>query len=88
MFLYLWYRRTPERGGRLRRLANRYDLRLPYLAVGVMLHLGILIALFVGPFSYASLAYYPAFFSFAELSNWRALRLRLPPSERPSTAAA
>ena len=88
MFLYLWYRRTPERGGRLRRLANRYDLRLPYLAVGVMLHLGILIALCVGPFSYASLAYYPAFFSFAELSNWRALRLRLPPSERPSTAAA
>lgn len=79
MFLYLWYRLTPERGGRLRRWANRYDLRLPYLAVGVMLHLGILCALCVGPFSYASLAYYPAFFSFAELSQPRKLRFRLSP---------
>jgi hypothetical protein len=79
MFLYLWYRLTPERAGRLRRLANRYDLRLPYLAVGVMLHLGIAIALCVGPFSYASLAYYPAFFTWAELSHWRKLRFRLNP---------
>ena len=86
MFLYLWYRHTPARGGRLRAWANRYDLRLPYLAIGVMLHLGIAAALCVGPFSYASLAYYPAFFSWAELSQWRKLRFRLASPAQPAAA--
>jgi len=88
MFLYLWYRLTPERGGGVRRLANRYDLRLPYLGVGVLLHVGILLALCVGPFSYASLAYYPAFFSWSELRHPRALRFRLSAPPKPAEAAA
>jgi len=58
--LLLWYAcaRTRDRGGRLRALVLRWDLRKPFAAVGVVLHLGILVTLNVGPFSLASLAYY------------------------------
>ena len=46
------------RGGRLRRWVLRYDLRKPFAAIGVGLHLGILALLNVGPFSPISLSYY------------------------------
>lgn len=58
LLLVYWYRATPERPGRLRALFNRRDLRIPYAAVGVLLHLGILVLLNVGPFSWISFAYY------------------------------
>ncbi len=77
MFPYLWLRHTRERGGRLRRWLTRFDLRLPFLATGVMLHLGILLLLSVGPFSLVSVAFYPAFFTWSELERgWRWLRAR------------
>jgi hypothetical protein len=58
--LLVWYgcNRSRDRGGRLRRIVLRWDLRKPFAAMGVMLHLGILMTLNVGPFSFASLAYY------------------------------
>lgn len=78
MFIYYWLRVTRERGGRLRRWANRFDLRIPYLMVGVALHMGILLLLDVGHFSFASLAYYPAFFRSEELlRGWQLARARL-----------
>ncbi|MEM7156901.1 MAG: HTTM domain-containing protein [Myxococcota bacterium] len=58
MFLVYWFRYTADRGGRLRGWVNRYDLRKPWAAIGVSLHLGILVLLNVGPFSPISLAYY------------------------------
>jgi hypothetical protein len=58
MLVVYWARYTAERGGRVRRLLNRFDLRKPWAAVGVGLHLGILVLLNVGPFSPISLAYY------------------------------
>lgn len=78
MFVYYWLRVTRERGGRLRRWAQRFDLRIPYLIVGVCLHMGILLLLDVGHFSFASLAYYPAFFRSEELVlAWERVRSRM-----------
>lgn len=58
MLLVFWFRYTRERGGRVRRWFNRFDLRKPWAAIGIGLHLGILAMLNVGPFSPISLAYY------------------------------
>lgn len=58
MLLVYWLRRTADRGGRLRRAFNRFDLRKPWAATGIGLHLGILVLLNVGPFSWISMAYY------------------------------
>lgn len=52
------YRNTSERPGRVRAAVNRFDLRKPWAAVGVGMHVGILLLLNVGPFSLISLAYY------------------------------
>jgi len=58
MLLVFWFRYTDERGGRVRGWFNRFDLRKPWAAIGISLHLGILVMLNVGPFSPISLAYY------------------------------
>jgi hypothetical protein len=58
-----YFRATPGRPGKLRALFNRWDLRLPWAAVGVALHLGILTLIDVGPFSFISLAYYVNLFA-------------------------
>jgi hypothetical protein len=58
LLVALWLRRTRTRGGRLRLWASRFDPRKPFAAIGFCLHVGILVALNVGPFSWISLAYY------------------------------
>jgi len=58
LLLYYWARHTAERGGRLRRALLRFDLRKPWAAIGIGLHLGILALINVGPFSLISLSYY------------------------------
>lgn len=58
MLVVYWARYTAERGGRVRRALNRFDLRKPWALVGIGLHLGILVLLNVGPFSPISLSYY------------------------------
>ncbi|NUP06089.1 MAG: HTTM domain-containing protein [Polyangiaceae bacterium] len=87
MFLFYWYRWTPNRGGFLRRQANRFDLRRPFLAIGVMLHLGILATIAVGPFSYISLAYYVTFLTPDEARTLLdRVRTRLMSRSRPRAA--
>ncbi|MCA9660423.1 MAG: HTTM domain-containing protein [Myxococcales bacterium] len=77
LLLFFYFRATPERPGRLRALAQRFDLRAGFIAVGVVLHVGILLTLNVGPFSWISLAYYLCFFRPEELvSAVRRLRRR------------
>jgi len=78
---YFYFRATPGRPGRLRALAQRRDLRLGFVAVGLLLHVGILLTLNVGPFSWASLAYYVCFFHPNEVL---AAGRRLRRSARPS----
>ena len=58
MLLVFYYRYTRDRPGRLRSAFNRWDLRMPFTIVGAVLHLGIFVAMNVGPFSLVSLSYY------------------------------
>ncbi|MCB9706067.1 MAG: HTTM domain-containing protein [Myxococcales bacterium] len=75
LLLFYYYRATPARPGRLRALCVRRDLRLGFVAIGVALHLSILLTLNVGPFSWISVAYYLNLFHPDEL---RALARRRP----------
>ena len=58
LLLWFYYRHTSERGGRLRAWVLKRDWRLAWALVGVGLHIGILIMLNVGPFSWVSLSFY------------------------------
>lgn len=48
-------------GARARRGASRWDLRWPYLGLGVIMHVSLFVSMDLGPFSAASLAFYVAF---------------------------
>lgn len=61
MVFHYWFMRTRERGGWLRRIFCRFDLRKPFVVIGVAIHLGIAATVNVGPFSFVSLAYYLLF---------------------------
>jgi hypothetical protein len=63
----LWLRRTAGRGGRLRRIANRIDVRKVVLVIGLAFHGLIAISLDVGPFLLATMAFYPCMFEAHEL---------------------
>lgn len=57
----------PKRAGFTRRLFTRFDPRKIYVPLGIALHLGIALALDVGPFLVATLALYPCLFTSSEL---------------------
>ena len=85
LLVVFYFRATRARPGRLRAAFNRWDLRLPWAAIGVSLHLGILLLIDVGPFSFVSLAYYVNLFAPEEIEAqlvgrlsdaWRAWRNR------------
>ena len=89
LLLIQYARYTRSRGRRLRRILNRYDLRLLWLGIGALLHVGILVLLNVGPFSWISLAYYVAAFTPDELrrgGQWLRRRLHRPRWPRPTAA--
>lgn len=69
LLLVYYFRATRGRPGRLRAAFNRWDLRLPWALLGVALHVGILMLIDVGPFSYISLAYYVNLFTPDELER-------------------
>ena len=58
LLLVYHYRATRDRPGRLRRWMNRIDGRRVFTAIGLSMHLGILVLLEMGPFSWISMAYY------------------------------
>lgn len=77
VLMWLWARRTKDRGGRWRVALLRWDLRLPFLALGLAMHLGTALALEVGPFSWISLSFYPCLWRGGELdAAWEGLRRR------------
>jgi hypothetical protein len=45
------------------RKRSRFDLRIPFVVVGLVLHLGILVLMEVGPFSLIVIAFYPCLFA-------------------------
>jgi hypothetical protein len=82
LLLALWFRRTADRPGRLRALFNRVPVRGLWVAIGVCVHLGILIFMNVGPFSWVSLAFYVCLFRPEE---WQAMTLTSP-APRPASS--
>ncbi len=58
LLLAFWYRATRDRPGWLRRFFNRINFRRVFVVIGVALHLGILLFLEVGPFSWIMLSFY------------------------------
>lgn len=79
LLLVVYYcRRTADRGGRLRRWLNRFDLRIPYALTGLSLHVFIFATMVVGPFSHIMLALYVCMWSPAELrAAWARVRAKL-----------
>jgi hypothetical protein len=65
--LSFWWRKTRTRGGWLRAQSNRFRWVRGWMAIGVLLHLGIAATMSLGIFPWAMLALYPAFLSPAEL---------------------
>jgi hypothetical protein len=93
VLLAAYYRRTPDRPGRLRAFMNRYPIRGIYVAFGVAFHLLLALTLKLGIFPYSMLAFFPAFYGPDEIERFVAwLRARLsrvlpaspPVSERPA----
>lgn len=92
LLLAFWYRDTADRPGRVRRFFNRFDVRSWYLALGLLLHLGIWALMEVGPFLNGVLAIYAVCFTGAEWKagwararGWLASRAK---SGRPANPAA
>ena len=68
---WMWLRLTEARGGRLRGLAARFDVRRLYALIGVVMHTALWLLMVLGPFSPITLAYYICLFRGEE---WRELR--------------
>ena len=61
--LSLFYRRSAERGGRLRSWFNRLRVREAWLFLGISFHLGLVFTMRLGIFPLGMLALYPVFAS-------------------------
>lgn len=83
LLLAFWYRYTKDRPGRLRALFNRYDYRSLYVAVGVLMHIGIWATLEVGEFFGYCMAYFACCFTPRE---WDRALSRLLPKRAPRAA--
>jgi hypothetical protein len=58
LLLALYYEGTPHKKGRLRKWSNAIQFRKIFMTIGITMHIGIQLLMVVGPFSFASLAYY------------------------------
>lgn len=70
VLVWAWWRHTAARGGRLRRLATRLDLRVPYALIGLIMHGSLLVLLDLGPFSLITLSFYVTMWHHDELVRW------------------
>lgn len=69
LLLAYYFRYTADRPGRVRALFNRIAYRKYFAIVGIGMHLGILVLLDMGPFSYISIAYYLCLLRPAEVNR-------------------
>ncbi|MGB5810357.1 MAG: HTTM domain-containing protein [Polyangiales bacterium] len=85
---FFYYRYTRDRGGRLRALFNRWDIRKPFTDIGVALHLGIAILLDVGAFSWITLSYYFCLWGPEEIERlYASLTRRVVSTRAPASSA-
>lgn len=78
LLLAYWYRVTADRPGRVRAWFNRVDVRTIYAALGVLFHVLVAIPMNIGPFSLASLMFYPCLYTpdeIARAASWTRARL-------------
>jgi hypothetical protein len=83
VLLLFWWRRHPERGGRIADFARRTHLEWLWIATGGVFHLSLAMTMNLGIFPWAMLALYPAWLTpdrwlrcFAWLDELRRTRLR------------
>ena len=86
VMLGLWWRHTKERGGRARRLAEKIDLRIPYVLIGLTMHGVLFVLMNLGPFSFITVSYYIGLWHHDELV--RRLPMLGSPSISPPKAPA
>ncbi len=84
LIVAFWFRATADRPGVLRHWFNRLDIRFWWLAVGVVMHVGIMATMDVGTFSMVCLATYPCFFHADELKRFGRFLARRPQLPQPS----
>lgn len=70
LLLFLWYRETPERPGRLRAWSVRWRPERVLIFVGAVFHLGIAVGMNLGIFPFAMLAMYPVFVAPQTWRRW------------------
>lgn len=58
MLVWLYFRYTAAKGGRVRKWVLRRDWRLGWVVIGLLLHFNILVFMNVGPFSWVTLSFY------------------------------
>lgn len=85
LLLHFYFLRSGNKGGFLRRVVCRFDLRKPFVGIGILIHLGIAVTLNVGPFSFVCLAYYLLFLRAGEAER---LVARVRVSDRRPIGAA
>ncbi len=86
LLVWFWARATIDSAGPVRRSIARWDWRVGFTLVGVLVHGGILIAVDVGPFSLVSLTYYLALWRPEELERFGARLLSRRDASRPVDA--
>jgi uncharacterized membrane protein YphA (DoxX/SURF4 family) len=75
VLLWLWYRRTRERGGRMRRWILHWNLRSIYVLIGLGMHGTVWVLMDVGPFSPITCTLYLSLFHPDEYARlWQRLR--------------
>ncbi len=81
----LWWRAHEGSGGRLGRWVRRWDPRPAILLFGASMHLGILVFLEVGTFSWLTMCFYVALWTPAEVRAWSRRLLSARRSARMAT---
>ncbi len=74
LLVAFWFRRTHDKPGRVRAWFNRWDIRSIWLAIGVAMHVGIMLLMEVGTFSVVCVFSYACFFH-ADEFKWAAQKL-------------
>jgi hypothetical protein len=74
LIFWYWFRQPSWSGWRVHRWSHAWDLRVPFLALGVVTHGVLWIAMDLGPFSPMTFAFYLCFWTEADLVRWRSWR--------------
>lgn len=69
VLVLMYWRRTPEKGGRMRKWANQYRLEWIWIGIGAVFHIVLAATMNLGIFPYVMLALYPVWLHPDELGR-------------------